>query len=435
LLIYSPHITPRLEYICSILLPAVGISSFQITGDLVSFSSYNGPRINYSEAVINEAEIQLTPATLLFEECTKPQPLQIFKWKDLPVFYKSSGKDLPFDLFAASFYLLSRYEEYLPHAQDIYGRYTHENSIAYKHNFLNIPLINLWLREFSQMLTQRFPALGLQHSAFSFLPTYDIDIAWSYSNKSLLRNVGGLLRSITVGDWPKVSERVKVLLFKKQDPFDSYEWMERLHADTGVKPYYFFLLAKRNKGSDKNVLPSNKRLRELINDVAAKYFVGIHPSWQSGDKEETLTAEINTLRMITKQPISKSRQHYIRMMLPGTYRKLIAAGITEDYSMGYGSINGFRASYCLPYKWYDLEKETPTSLVIYPFCYMEANSFYEQKLCLNEAEQELEHYYQATKNVNGLLITIWHNHLLGTDKMFAGWRELYEQFIRKHFSA
>jgi hypothetical protein len=192
-------------------------------------------------------------------------------------------------------------------------------------------------------------------------------------------------------------------------------------------------MAGKNKDYDKNILPSNPRFRQLVKRIADKYSVGIHPSWQSGDDEQLVIQELDVLRQITTLPITKSRQHYIRMKLPGTYRALINAGIVEDYSMGYGSINGFRASYCLPYKWYDLENEATTPLVIYPFCYMEANSFYEQKLSVEEARQELEHYYNVTKDVNGLLSTIWHNHFLGTDKMFAGWRELYKEFLTKYF--
>jgi len=45
--------------------------------------------------------------------------------------------------------------------------------------------------------------------------------------------------------------------------------------------------------------------------------------------------------------------------------------------------------------------------------------------------EELQHYYKIVKSVNGLLITIWHNNFLGTDKIFAGWREVYEQFIKE----
>jgi hypothetical protein len=233
------------------------------------------------------------------------------------------------------------------------------------------------------------------------------------------------------GNWARVSERVNVLSGNQKDPFNSYEWLDELHKKYQLEPIYFPLLAQQNKDYDKNILPDKKLLQKLIEQLSSKYAVGIHPSWQSGDKPELLTEEIEILNRITDKTVEKSRQHYIRMTLPDTYRRLIAAGITEDYSMGYGSINGFRASYCLPYKWYDLKKEEITSLTIYPFCYMEANSYYEQHYSPKQALTELEHYYKKTKEVNGLLITIWHNHFLGTDKMFKGWREAYKTIIEE----
>ena len=97
--------------------------------------------------------------------------------------------------------------------------------------------------------------------------------------------------------------------------------------------------------------------------------------------------------------------------------------------MGYGSINGFRASVATPFYWYDLEKEDQTKLLVYPFCFMEANSFYEQKFSTEQAFEELKHYYDIVKSVNGTLTIIWHNNFLGTAKMFTGWREIYKQFI------
>ena len=71
-----------------------------------------------------------------------------------------------------------------------------------------------------------------------------------------------------------------------------------------------------------------------------------------------------------------SRQHFIRFTLPDTYRQLINAGIKEEFSMGYGSVNGFRASVALPFYWFDLEKNEATSLLVYLFCFMDANSFF-----------------------------------------------------------
>ena len=97
--------------------------------------------------------------------------------------------------------------------------------------------------------------------------------------------------------------------------------------------------------------------------------------------------------------------------------------------MGYGSINGFRASVASSFYWYDLQKEEQTNLLLHPFCFMEANCFFEQKYLPQRAYEEMMHYYNAVKGVSGTMITIWHNSFLGNFRSFAGWKEVYEEFI------
>jgi exo-beta-1,3-glucanase (GH17 family) len=97
--------------------------------------------------------------------------------------------------------------------------------------------------------------------------------------------------------------------------------------------------------------------------------------------------------------------------------------------MGYGSINGFRASVATPFFWYDLKNEEATNLLVHPFCFMDANSYYEQKQSAEESMQELWRYYQTIQSVKGQMITIWHNSFLGTAPEFEGWREAYQQFV------
>jgi len=428
LLIYIKHTSSRADYIFSTLLPASGIGNYQLTADTSFFKNYTEAKINYSEERITQEEFWIKPVNLLFENNIKAQKTVVFEWNETKAFFKTDDSDFPFDIFAASFYLIVRYEEYLPHKPDLYGRYSHENSLAFKANFLKLPLVNIWLQHLKKALVQKFPSLQLTPQAFRFLPTYDIDIAWSYLHKGWLRNAGGLLKSIVNGRWRFAVERVKVVFGNQKDPFDSYEWLHKLHEEYQLKPLYFFLLANKNKSYDKNILPAKHSLQKLIQQHSYKYSAAIHPSWQSGDKPYLLQKEVKTLEKITGKTINKSRQHYIKMTLPHTYRRLIEAGITEDYSMGYGSINGFRASYCLPFKWYDLPEEKTTSLTVFPFCFMDANSYYEQHGTCEEALHEMNYYYQITKEVSGLLITIWHNHFLGTDKMFKGWREKYRTF-------
>ncbi len=428
MVIYTKTITPRLLYISDFWGNEIIGKPFLLTTDINFYREQDFAKINYSDDPVSDNEIWIKPHTLLFENNISEQLITTFEINGQKVFFRTAGH-YPFDLFAASFYLLSRYEEYLPHSKDVYGRYAHENSLAYKEGFLEQPLINFWMQDFRKALKDTFPQLIIHPPTFVFLPSYDVDIAWSYKHKGIWRNAGGFLQSLLNADWRHVQKRLNVLLVRTKDPFDSYEWLNQLHDQVEVKPCYFFLVAEKRGKYDRNISPSHRSIRELIKDHSLKYDAGIHPSWNSGDDQSVLKSEIDLLQKITGNSILKSRQHYIRFTLPVTFRHLIESGIQFDYSMGYGSINGFRASVASPFFWYDLEKDNQTSLKLFPFCFMEANSYYEQKYSAEQALDEMRHYYDIVKSINGIMIMIWHNHFLGTDILYKGWREVYEQFI------
>ncbi|MEO7923688.1 MAG: polysaccharide deacetylase family protein [Chitinophagaceae bacterium] len=430
MLVYSSTISARLRYISDFIGQELTGKPFLLTTDKQEFLEYPGAKINYSESRFGQEKIWLQPHDLLFESDVHQQKIACFEEEGQKIFFRTAG-DLPFDIFAASFYLLSRYEEYLPHEKDMYGRYAHENSLAFREIFLNIPLINTWLQWLSAKLPQQFPSFAIHHSPFTFLPTYDIDEAFSYKHKSWWRSTGGLIKDILKGNQENNSLRRKVTRGKLSDPFDSYKWMDALHEQYKLSPSYFFLLAGKTGKYDRNILPGEPALRQLVKEHAAKYETGVHPSWQSGDKPSLIREEIATLSSIAGKAVHASRQHFIRFNLPQTFRQLIEAGITDEYSMGYGSINGFRASVASPFYWYDLEKDAPTQLRLWPFCYMDANSFFEQKFSPLEALEEMRHYYKVVKKVNGTFISIWHNTFLGTDGLFAGWKDIYERFIQE----
>jgi hypothetical protein len=427
-IVYTNKITPRLQYITDLIGKLIIGEPFQLTSDSFYYNDFIGPKINYSNAAINSEELRINNCSLLFEEVIKEQSIDCFETNNYKAFFKADG-DYPFDIFAASFYLLSRYEEYLPHKKDEYGRYAHENSLAFKEGFLHLPLVNIWIEDFKQALKIKFPSLPTHRSHFKFQPTYDIDEAFAFRNKGLVKNIGGLARSIIDRQWAMVNKRIKVLTNKARDPYDAYEWMDDLHRKNDLKPLYFFHCAIEKGKYDKNIPPTEKAIQELIKQHAKKYPLGIHPSWKSGDDEKLLEKETAILSSATGKKITTSRQHYIRFTLPHTFNRLIDAGIMHDHSMGYGSINGFRASITTPFYWYDLKKEQQTNLLLHPFCFMEANSFFEQKHLPQRAYEEMMQYYNIVKSVNGTLITIWHNNFLGTHPLFRGWRDVYEEFV------
>jgi hypothetical protein len=421
LLIYTAQSNTRLQYICKFIFDEMLHTSYSITIDDINFDKYDGNKINYSERVF-ENSFQIKPHILLFETEIKEQTIECFDYQNYKAFFKTIGNDFSFDIFAAVFYLISRYEEYLPHTKDIYGRYTHENSLAHKENFLHIPLVNIWINNFAAFLKNRFSNLSFLPSTFNYLPTYDIDMAWSYKEKGFVRNTLGFLKNPSL-------KRLSTLIGKNEDPFDCYDFLDGLHTQYNLKPLYFFLVAKENGQYDKNILPDNEAMQALIISHAKKYNIGIHPSWKSYEDIEIVKAEKNTLEKITSVNITSSRQHYIKFDLPDGYKRLIDAGIKDEYSMGYATINGFRASVAFSFWWYDITNEKITSLRIHPFCFMDSNCFYKQKLSVEESFKELMHYYTECKKINADMITIFHNSLLGSDKEFIGWGDLYKKFI------
>ncbi|HEV3414874.1 MAG TPA: hypothetical protein VG101_20485 [Puia sp.] len=431
MLLFTSHITPRLKYIVEFFSNELfdDSAAIRITNDRTTFVAATGPRINYSAEEL-PGSFRLRPHPLIFDANIQPIPITVITHNDQKTFFPTDG-NLPFDIFAASFYLLSRYEEYLPHPKDEYGRFAHTYSLAWKEGFLDRPLINDWIQALRKELSQLYPDLVFHNQAFKFIPTYDIDTAYSYRFKGWRRNLGGILKSLAAGKWESIINRVAVLRGREQDPFDVYEWLDSLHLYCRLRPYYFFLAAARQEGVDRNLPITAPGFMELIRYHAAGSRIGVHPSWQSGDQDDLMKEEIDWMEYISGQQITRSRQHYIRFALPVTYRRLLQHGIDQDYSMGYGSVNGFRASVASSFYWYDLEKEEKTALRLFPFCYMDANSFYEQRSTAAAAMTELMGYYRSIRKINGLMVTIWHNSILGQDPEFIGWREVYETFLKQ----
>jgi hypothetical protein len=431
LLIYSPISSPRLDYICATLFN----KEVSITSDKTKYLQHSSAKINYSEEQLLVNDFRIIPAGLLFQNNIQDQHIQCFEWNGLTRFYKTESAELPFDLFSAAFYLIARYEEWLPYLPDQYGRYAHTNSLAYKNNFLHLPLVQLWLIEFEKILQAYHPNYTLPKRNFSFVPTYDVDIAYSYLHQPFFKNLFGFYRDLLTANFQEFVERGNVYSSHQKDPYDQFDFLDEINSKYQLPAIYFFLLADKRKGVDKNIHPSKKALQELIKETAIKYQTGIHPSWQSGEDFGVLENEINTLSSLIEQTVRISRQHYLKMTIPETYPLLLKAGIEKDYTLGYGTSNGFRASYAHPFYWYDLKNEQTTDLEIHPFCYMDANSIFELRLPVYDAKKELQELWDQTKNVQGEMVCIFHNHFLTDQPAWAEWKKMYIDFLKENFPA
>ncbi len=431
ILILSDIITPRLQYVADFIFKENFGVEYTITTNVKDFEKSDVIKINYTKDQLAGDVINISGSRLLFEKKIHKQNIEIFQVNDLPAFFKNESRfeNFPFDIFAATFFLISRYEEYLPHVKDQYDRYDHKQSLASGNGFLKIPVVNNWLQFFADHIQSKFPGFQIRKKLFRFLPTYDVDMAFDWRHKGFIRNTGQLLTLLIRQEYKKFSEALKILEGKAKDPSDNFEFFYSLHEQLNLHPVYFFLVSKSNTKYDKNISPYNGKMRALIQELSKENDMGIHPSYYSSTDEKILKEEKFLLEEITGNVIQKSRQHYLRFNLPDTYRQLIHAGITDEFSMGYGTANGFRASYADSFYWYDIEREEKTNLLIHPFCYMDSNAIFHQKLTPEESFEELMYFYNTCKDVNGTLISIMHNHLMSDNDL--EWRNAYEQFLLK----
>ena len=429
MLIYTPTITNRIRYIFQTIFVDVWNTSCELTDDLIRFQNHDGPKLNYSMRRLGE-EFFVECHDLLLEKGISDQEIQIIELEGLPVFFQTSSySSLPFDVFAASFYLLSRYEEYLPHIRDHYERFMAKESLAFQHGFLQKPLINLWLQKLLLLIQQTHPDFRPEGSDFKFISTIDIDNAYCYLEKGLARNIGAFARSLLKGEKEEVKERWEVLRKKKPDPYDTFELQLALQEKYDLDVVYFVLLADYGL-NDKNIPFQSRKFQLLIKHLADHAQVGIHPSFGSNDDDAKLKEEWKRLKNIIKREVTFSRQHFLKISYPTTYRNLIDLGVQHDYSMGYAAYPGFRASICHPFYFYDLELEQSTSLRIHPFVVMDATFKYYLDFTPEQAFSLTKELIHEVKKVNGTFVTLWHNETWSEHGAWKGWSQLYEEIVK-----
>ena len=426
--ILTSAVSPRLKYTFDLIFRELLGINYTLTHNSREFQTCIGPKISYGDQPVGD-EIFIYASKLLFEKGIEDQQISVFEWNGVKAFFATHPKYIfPFDPFAASFYLVSRYEEYLPHLRDSHDRYDTTESLAYQKNFLHKPLVNIYALMIRDLLKSKYPSITFPEKKYRFISTIDIDNAWAYLEKGFMRTSGAYARSILHLNFEEVIERTKVLLGTEKDPYDTYDLQFDLQRKYKFRSIYFFLLSEYGV-NDKNVPVDSRKFRSLIKSIADYAETGIHPSYGSNKNPSRLKKELNELSKILKREVTKSRQHFLILKLPETYRRLIELDITDDYTMGYALQVGFRASICSPFYFYDLDNEQITNLKIHPFAVMDATLKYYMKVQPSDAMNYILPLIEEVRKVNGDFVSLWHNESLSENKLWAGWREVYEKMV------
>ncbi|WP_282074521.1 polysaccharide deacetylase family protein [Maribacter aquivivus] len=427
LLIYTHKITPRLTYIMRhIFVNILGVE-LDFTTKVEEFIKHTGPKITYTKQPLQN-EFFVRSNELLFEQGINDIELNISVWEDIPCFFQAGERsNLPFDIFAASFFLLSRYEEYLPHVKDIHGRFSPKDSIAFQNGFLQKPVVDIWALKLLDALKERFPDLEYKNKSYDFISVIDVATSHCYANRGVIRGLAGMLMDIGTFKFKRVYDRVAVGINRQKDPYDNYAELIALHKKYNVKCNFFFQYADYSK-YDKNVSTNSIKFKSLIKYVADYVPVSLAASYSSFSDLELLKKEKANLEVVINRPVNNCKMRYNRVDVPQTYRNLIAAEFTNDYTMGYTFELGFRAGTCTPFQFYDIPLEVKQPIKVHPF------AIHDISLSKIKKDQEVLRQVQLITNevrkVNGTLITMFSNEVLG-DNEDRDWMNVYTEVIKQ----
>jgi hypothetical protein len=422
--VYSSIKSPRFYYAVKLVLEQVGGLDYQIVHTKENLEEVNKV-INYSVERI-EGSFQVHPYGLLSEKDYRKFDVSFdYGGEEKLKLFLTEFDDLGFDVFSAAFFLASRFEEYWKFKPDEHGRYTSVNSVLHKLGVLHLPLINIWAKVLLKKLSIFFKEEHLLKSQFKIINTIDVDNAWAYKNKGVYRSFGGISRAILKGNFAEVMERVKTLAFGKSDPYDTYNYINKVTKEKQVESIYFFLLGNRAE-YDKNVSHQQPKLIALIKNLSKQYKIGLHPSYQSYLNLGIQKQEKERLEKITGSEVTLARKHFLKLSIPETYRIFEKVGIKEDYTMGYADNVGFRAGICTPFSFFDVLEDKETSLVVHPFAYMDGTLNQYLKLNREESIQKIKQLKTEVEAVQGEFIGVWHNETLNDQGIWKGWKAVYE---------
>lgn len=431
ILIYSDRYSSRLRYSLDLVIRTMMGLSYELTHDPESFRNATGPRLAYaSDPSGFEGSIVIRAVNLLFEKGLQDQNISIGQHLDLKTIFRTSKRyALPYDIFAAVFYMVSRYEEYLPHRSDEQDRYLHTESLAWREGLLETAIVDRWVEQLRNLIEQFWPSLSIKKPVYSFLPTLDIDQLYAYRQKSWLRIAGGLSSELHRGRWQSFRNRIRVLSGIEKDPFDTYTWLNEQHAAYGLNPIYFILMGDYGL-LDKAHNPRNEHYREHIRTLADRSPIGLHPSVRSTQEYSLIDREKQLLEEILNRPVVYSRQHYLKLRLPQTYQQLVKRDFIADFSMGYAAVPGFRSGTATPHFFYDLDHESPIRLKIYPTILMDVSLRVYQNLDGEQAKERIEKLVQECKSVGGTFVSLWHNSSFSAPDGWDGWKEVYKHLLQ-----
>lgn len=333
---------------------------------------------------------------------------------DLPVIFGGTGiyesnKEIvcDIDIFASAFFMLTRWEEYVIKERDIHGRFSANYSLACKFGFLDRSIVN----EYTEFLWNMIYCLDKEYKraihSFEIIPTHDVDVisCWHTPVKAVKRILSHFLHK---RKWRYVMANIisymKTLINKKNDPYNTFDFLLDYSESLGLKSYFFFM------SSAEYSLSQQDELKEIAATILERgHHVGFHPNKDTCSDIDIFGKELYTLNGLLGRQNVIGRQHLLKFEIPFTWRIWNDHGMKWDSSLVYYDKIGFRCGVCYPYSVFDIIERKQLDLKELPLLAMDCTIFDYNSMSVDEALSQLKHIKRVTKNYGGKFVILWHN--------------------------
>ncbi|MFN2260692.1 MAG: polysaccharide deacetylase family protein [Psychroflexus sp.] len=405
ILVYIPKQTPRINYIFRQVCGRILGFKVKFCTKVEDFIAFDGVKFSYAKKRLGN-EVFVQKFGLLDEQGINDLNFSVGDWDGLPAFFRISAEsDLPFDIFSASFYLLTRYEEYQPHVKNDVDSYPVEESLAHDNEFLEQPVVDLWAYRLKAILEKKFPDIKFPKRRFRSEFLIAVSESFARRHRGVVRFIGASIRDFFQFKLKLVYDRFKTLLRFQKDPYDIYDELINFAKTNKLKLDFFFQLSNYSRYSKS--ISYNKRIyHKLIKSMGDYGDLGLLPGFEALSDFNVLKKEKVRWENIVNRNLEKVLVKNYPLNFPDGYLSFNKLEISKDFSMGYQQNIGFRAGTCSSFQFYDLNLEQVSGLVIQPYVLngnaLEGRDIYEviEKMKLLKAQ---------VKKVNGRMNFVFEN--------------------------